>query len=74
MTSKWPHNFQRAKVLRYRFVLSNPDVHVCMTAPSNAKQLAENIAALRQGPLCKEEMDFMREFGDAVHHTKKWFM
>ena len=58
----------------YRFVLSNPNVHVCMTAPSNAKQLAENLRALQQGPLCKEEMGFMQRFGDAVHHTKKWFM
>ena len=58
----------------YRFVLSNPNVHVCMTAPSNAKQLAENLHALRQGPLCQEELEFMRRFGDAVRHTKKWFM
>lgn len=58
----------------YRFVLSNPHVDVCMTAPSNEKQLRENIAALRDGPLCDDDMRFMREFGDAVHHTKKWFM
>jgi aryl-alcohol dehydrogenase-like predicted oxidoreductase len=58
----------------YRFVLSNPSVHVCLTAPSNMRQLEENIDALRQGPLSEEEMDFMREFGDAVHHTKRWFM
>jgi aryl-alcohol dehydrogenase-like predicted oxidoreductase len=58
----------------YRFVLSNPNVHVCLTAPSNMRQLEENIDALRQGPLREEEMDFMRRFGDAVHHTKRWFM
>jgi aryl-alcohol dehydrogenase-like predicted oxidoreductase len=58
----------------YRFVLSNPLVHVCMTAPSNLQQLQENLAAVRQGPLPEEEMEFMRQFGDAVHHTKKWFM
>ena len=58
----------------YRFVLSNPHVHVCLTAPSKMKQLEENIAALRQGPLSAEDMEFMRKFGDAVHHTKKWFM
>jgi len=57
----------------YRFVLSNPNVHVCMTAPSNMKQLEENIASVRQGPLSEEEMDFMRRFGDAVHHARKWF-
>lgn len=58
----------------YRFVLSNPHVHVCMTAPTNVKQLEENLKALSQGPLSQEEMEFMRKFGDAVHHTRKWFM
>jgi aryl-alcohol dehydrogenase-like predicted oxidoreductase len=58
----------------YRFVLSNPHVDVCMTAPTNLKQLEENLAAIRQGPLPEEEMEFMREFGDAVHASAKWFM
>ena len=58
----------------YRFVLSNPNVHVCLTAPTNTKQLEENIAALREGPLCEEDLQFMRKFGDAVHRTRKWFM
>lgn len=58
----------------YRFVLSNPHVDVCLTAPRNARQLEENLTALREGPLPDEEMAFMREFGDAVHHAKKWFM
>jgi aryl-alcohol dehydrogenase-like predicted oxidoreductase len=58
----------------YRFVLSNPHVHVCMTAPSNLKQLEENLEVLSQGPLDAEEMRFMREFGDAVHRQRRWFM
>lgn len=58
----------------YRFVLSNPNVHVCMTAPGNEKQFAENLRALADGPLTEDEMVFMKKFGDAVHHTKKWFM
>lgn len=58
----------------YRFVLSSPHVHVCMTAPRNMAQLEENIASLRDGPLSEEEMHFMHEFGDRVHQTKKWFM
>jgi len=60
--------------LCYRFVLSNPHVHVCLTAPRSLKQLEENLAAVRQGPLCEEEIEFMREFGDAVHRARKWFM
>jgi aryl-alcohol dehydrogenase-like predicted oxidoreductase len=58
----------------YRFVLSNPHVDVCLTAPSQVRQLTENIAALRDGPLDADEMEFMRTFGDVVHHTKRWFM
>lgn len=58
----------------YRFVLSNPHVHVCLTAPRNEKQLVENLEAVRQGPLDSDDMDFIRRFGDVVHHTIKWFM
>lgn len=58
----------------YRFVLSNPHVHVCLTAPTNQRQLEENLAAFRQGPLDEGEMCFMKEFGDAVYAGQKWFM
>lgn len=58
----------------YRFVLSNPNVHVCLTAPSNEKQLTENLDSLKKGPLDEGEMEFMRQFGDAVYKKHKWFM
>ncbi len=58
----------------YRFVLSNPHVHVALTAPRNERELRENISAVQQGPLEEEDMNFMREFGDAVYNQKKWFM
>jgi len=58
----------------YRFVLSNPNVDVCLNAPSNIEQLKENLAGVRKGPLSDDDMDFMKKFGDVVHHTKKWFM
>lgn len=58
----------------YRFVLSQPAVDVCLTAPTNARQLEENLKALEQGPLTPEEMAFMRGYGDAVHARRKWFM
>jgi aryl-alcohol dehydrogenase-like predicted oxidoreductase len=51
----------------YRFVLSNPAVDVCLTAPSNLKQLEENLAAFKEGPLAADDMAFMHKFGDAVH-------
>lgn len=56
----------------YRFVLSNPAVHVCLMSPTNIWQFEENLKEIREkGPLAPEEMDFMRRFGDAVHHTRK---
>ncbi len=58
----------------YRFALSNEHVHVCLTAPRTEHELVENVRALRDGPLSSEEMAFMREFGDVVHHQRKWFM
>lgn len=50
----------------YRFVLSNPHVHVCLSAPSDRQQLEENLREVAKGPLDGEELAFMRRFGDAV--------
>lgn len=58
----------------YRFVLTNPNVHVCLTAPRNIKQLEENLKSLDEGPLSEEEMTFIKKYGDLIHSKKKWFM
>jgi len=58
----------------YRFVLSNPAVHVCLNAPSNVRQLRANLEEARRGPLDPDEMRFMREFGDIVHRQAARFM
>jgi aryl-alcohol dehydrogenase-like predicted oxidoreductase len=58
----------------YRFVLGNPHVHVCLTAPRNRAELDENLAAVRRGPLCGEEMEWMRRFGDAVRAESRFFL
>ena len=58
----------------YRFVLTNPYVDVCLTAPRSEREFAENLAAVRQGPLPEDEMQFMRDYGDAVHRAAGWFM
>lgn len=58
----------------YRFVLSHPGVDVCLTAPRNRREFEDNLQALERGPLSVADMDFMKSFGDAVHHMKKWFM
>jgi len=60
--------------MAYRFVLSHPSVHVCLTAPRSIRELDQNLSALEKGPLSEEEMVFMREFGDCVHDSARWFM
>jgi len=71
----WPHDGRIPTAgMCYRFVLSNPAVDVCLTAPSNLRQLHDNLAAVRKGPLAEDEIQFMRHFGDAVHQSRKWFM
>lgn len=55
----------------YRFVLSHPDVNVCITAPSNAERMEENFKALDAGPLGEEEMARMRRIGDHIYGKKR---
>lgn len=57
----------------YRFVLSDPHVAVCLSAPSNARQFADNLAAARMGPLDADQLQFMRDYGDVVHRTARGF-
>ncbi|MGA9119272.1 MAG: aldo/keto reductase [Bacteroidota bacterium] len=58
----------------YRFTLSHPSVHACLTAPRSRKELVENLSALEKGPLDEGEMQFMLSFGEVVHQRRKWFM
>ena len=58
----------------YRFVLGEPHVDVCLTAPRSERELVENVAAVRLGPLPADELAFLRAYGDAVHQARRWFM
>jgi len=51
----------------YRFVLTNPNVDVCLTGPATAEHMEANLEALELGPLSEEEMQWMRKVGDHVH-------
>ena len=50
----------------YRFVLSHPDVNVCVTGPSTAAQMEDNLKALDAGPLDEEEMARIRRIGQHI--------
>jgi len=51
----------------YRFVLSNPSVDVCLSAPSNTRQMEEALEILEIGALSEDEMARVRRIGDYVH-------
>ncbi len=47
----------------YRFVLTRPEVDVCLTGPANAAQMDEALRALDRGPMDEEELAWMRRVG-----------
>ncbi len=51
----------------YRFCLTNPNVDVVLCGPRNPEELRENLTALEKGPLSKQEITWMRDFGRVVH-------
>jgi aryl-alcohol dehydrogenase-like predicted oxidoreductase len=51
----------------YRFVLSHPDVNVCITGPSTAERMEQNLKALDAGPLDEEEMARARRIGKHIY-------
>ncbi|MGE5486233.1 MAG: hypothetical protein ACM3ZB_00255 [bacterium] len=55
----------------YRFVLSRPEVDVCMTGPANAEQMREALRALELGPMSPDELAWMRRIGDAIYGKKR---
>ncbi len=54
----------------YRFVLSNPAVHVCMTGTANMEQAEHALTALDLGPMNEDELAWMRRIGDAIHKSR----
>lgn len=55
----------------YRFVLSNPNVDVCMTGPSSTAQMREAMTALDMGLLTPEEMQRVQVIGDYVRDNNR---
>jgi aryl-alcohol dehydrogenase-like predicted oxidoreductase len=50
----------------YRFVLTRPELDVCMAGPANAAQMDQALEALRLGPMTEDELAWMRRVGRAV--------
>jgi len=58
----------------YRFALSHPAVDVCLTAPTSERQLIDNLAAVRRGPLDEDELAWMRDYGAQVERNAGFFL
>lgn len=54
----------------YRFVLSHPSVHVCLTGPDNREMMEHALTALDKGPLDPDEMVWMQGVGDHIYKTR----
>lgn len=71
----WPDTKYRPTAVDcYRFVLSRPEINICLTGAKNKKELEDNLTALELGPMTAEELDRIREFGDFVYKTKSHLM
>ncbi len=51
----------------YRFVLTRPEVDVCLTGPSTAAQMEDGLRALDLGPMSEDELAWMRRVGRAIY-------
>jgi aryl-alcohol dehydrogenase-like predicted oxidoreductase len=56
----------------YRFVLSDPHVHVAITGPKNDQEMEEAISVLDTGPMDDGEMQRMRTIGAHVHEIRSF--
>ncbi len=50
----------------YRYVLTRPEVDVCLTGPASSEQLEQALEALRLGPMNDDELAWMRRVGREV--------
>lgn len=57
--------------LCYRFVLSNPHVHVVLTGPKTLTQLKQNLEIMQKGLLHPDELEWVREYGQLVRTKKR---
>jgi len=73
----WPGTAQRTDIppltpeLCYRFVLSNPHIHVVLSGPRDREQLEQNFDALKQGVLTDEEINWIRQYGQLLRSKKR---
>ncbi|HLN27869.1 MAG TPA: aldo/keto reductase [Gemmataceae bacterium] len=55
----------------YRYCLSQPSVHVVLTAPRSLAELEQNLDVLELPPMSKQKRDQWQRFGDLVYGAGK---
>jgi predicted aldo/keto reductase-like oxidoreductase len=50
----------------YRFALSHPQIDVCLTGPSNDKEMRHALDAVEKGPLDEDKLKWMRAVGERL--------
>ena len=55
----------------YRYCLSQPSVHVVLTAPRSLAELEQNLDVLELPPMSKQKRGQWERFGDLVYSTGK---
>jgi len=56
----------------YRFVLTNPSVHVVMAGPKDTAQMNEALAALDRGAMTDDELAWMKRVGARARRKRGW--
>ncbi|MFC1562605.1 aldo/keto reductase [candidate division KSB1 bacterium] len=56
--------------LCYRFVLTNPHIHLVLTGPRTREQLNQNFKAIQRGALTLEELNWIQQYGKIVKSKK----
>ena len=55
----------------YRFVLSRPEVDLCLSGPADGAQLRAALDAVAQGPMDPEQLAWMQQVGERVYNQTR---
>jgi aryl-alcohol dehydrogenase-like predicted oxidoreductase len=54
----------------YRFCLTQPVVHLCLSGPKNRTEMEDALRVLQASPMNTDELAWMRRIGAAIHDQK----
>jgi predicted aldo/keto reductase-like oxidoreductase len=54
----------------YRFCLTQPQVHLCLSGPKNRTEMEDALRVLQASPMDADELAWMRRIGASIHERK----